>query len=52
MVKWFTIQMPGTMVVWFTDRHLINIFRPPFEYWPAIQMHVNLNSKPFDLPTI
>ena len=30
---WFTIQMPGTIVVWYADHHLENglVFRPPFE---------------------
>ena len=38
--KWFAIQMPGTMVVGYSDHHLVNrpVFRVPFEYWSAIQM--------------
>ena len=40
LVKQFVIQMPGTMVVWYSDHHLVNrpVLRPPFEYWSAIQM--------------
>ena len=28
------------MAVWYSDHHLVNgaVFRPPFEYWSAIQM--------------
>ena len=50
IVNWFGIQMPGTMVVWYSDHHLVNgqfsdhplvnrpVLRPPFEFWSAIQM--------------
>ena len=40
IIEWFTIQMPGTMVVQYSDHHLVYglVFRPPFEYWSAIQM--------------
>ena len=39
-VKWFAILMPGNMVVWYSDHHVVNrmIFTQPFEYLPAIQM--------------
>ena len=34
LLDWFAIQMPGTMVVRYSDHHLINVpvFRAPFEY--------------------
>ena len=39
-VKWFNIQIPGTMVVPYSDHHLVNglVFRPPVEYQSDIQM--------------
>ena len=40
LVEWFAIQMPSTMVVWYSYYHLINgpVFRPPFEYRSVIEM--------------
>ena len=37
---WFASQMPSTVVVRSSDHHLVKglVFRPPFEYWSAIQM--------------
>ena len=37
ILKWFTIQMPGTMEVQFSDHHLVNrlVLRPPFLYSDA-----------------
>ena len=39
LVKWFGIQMTDTMVVRYSDHHLVYgpVFRPPFEYQSAIQ---------------
>ena len=38
--EWFVIQIPSTMVVQYSDHHLVNrqVFKPPFEYWSTIQM--------------
>ena len=38
--EFFAIQMPGTIVVKYSDHPLVNqpVFRPPFEYRFAIQM--------------
>ena len=40
LMEWFTIQMPYTMKVWYSEHHLVNwpVFRPPFEYRSSIQM--------------
>ena len=40
IVKWFAVQMLGTIVVWYSDYHLVNepVFRPPIEYQSPIQM--------------
>ena len=37
ILKWFTIQMPGTMEVQYSDHHLVNrlVLRPPFLYSDA-----------------
>ena len=36
----FSIQMPGTLAVQYSDHHLVNKkeVRPPFEYRSAVQM--------------
>ena len=37
ILKWFTIQMPGTMEVQYSDHHLVIrlVLRPPFLYSDA-----------------
>ena len=40
IIKWYASQMPSTIVVWYSDHHLVNwtVFRPPFEKRFTIQM--------------
>ena len=54
IVEWFTMQMPGTMVVWCSDHHLVNelVFRRPFEYQSAIQMPGTIKVRYSDVSAI
>ena len=40
IIEWFVIQRPSTLEVQYSDHHLFNglVFKPPFEYWSAIQI--------------
>ena len=54
LLEWFSIQMPSTLVVGYSDHHFISglVFRSSFEYRSAVQMLGtmvgHLNSKPYE----
>ena len=44
LVEWFAMQIPCTMVAWYSEHYLVNepLFRPPFENWSSIHMPVTM----------